>query len=176
MKNWTHDFPGVSDRKDMSGFMSFAETLERKIRKDLENGQYHDSSFGDFHSEKAEFSTDYANLSYILGRTLAHDGQKASQKISRTSGKNPPKTPLKSPYDQYRPKPKPRYPHNLSNEQTGAYTLLCRYSELHPGFQAHELKKAYREAVKAAHPDLGGAPEIFANVQAAYQILKTVLK
>lgn len=148
----------------MSGFISFAETLERKIKKDLEKGQYSDSSFGEIPLENTEFSTEYVNLSYILGRTHRLDSQNSSR------------TKIKTPYDQYRPKPKPRYPHNLSKDQTLAYMKLCRYSDLHPGFQAQELKKAFREAVKASHPDLGGTPESFAEVHAAYQTLKKILK
>lgn len=137
----------------MTDFMSFAQILEGKIKKDLE----HDSI------SSPEKDTDYSYLSYILGRA----DLRKDQNSVRTLGKTP--------YHQYRPKPKPRQAHTLNTEQAKAYAALNQISPLHPAFTPHELKKAYREAAKASHPDLGGNPAVFIEVRKFYQILLELL-
>ena len=72
-----------------------------------------------------------------------------------------------------RPQPaRPRPPHSLSALQQDAFTLLKSYTpQLDEGFSVRELKSAYRAALLLTHPDQGGTPESFFQVQQGYQIL-----
>ena len=141
--------------------MSFAEILEGKINQDLKKDLSRDLGYDS--GPLPEKDMDYSYLSYLLG----HTDLRRDQNSVRTFGKTP--------YMQYRPKPKPRQAHALNAEQTKAYEVLTQQTSLHPAFTRQELKKAYREAAKTAHPDLGGSPALFIEVRKAYQILFELL-
>jgi hypothetical protein len=144
--------PLKSRKSGMSEFITFASALEGKIKEQLLKEQ--DSVK---ESLVYEEGIDYAHLAWLMGQV----SQKKSQPLS--------------PYRQYQAKPKPRKPHNLNETQSKAYDFLCALSPLNPGFTARELKNSYRQAVKIAHPDLGGTALTFAKVQEAYKVLKTLV-
>ena len=42
---------------------------------------------------------------------------------------------------------------------------------LRPGASHEEIRRAHREKARQSHPDMGGKPETFIRVQAAYEML-----
>jgi curved DNA-binding protein CbpA len=48
-------------------------------------------------------------------------------------------------------------------------------TELSPAFRAGDLRRAWRKAALATHPDHGGNAEAFHQAQVANQILQSVL-
>jgi hypothetical protein len=50
-------------------------------------------------------------------------------------------------------------------------SAACRVLGLHPDASHDDVKAAHRRLVKRHHPDLGGDPEIFRRIDAAYRLL-----
>lgn len=75
--------------------------------------------------------------------------------------------------------------HRFEAPEQEAFELLQHYARLACGagaepllnsnFNGAELKRAYRQAVKQAHPDRGGSSESFLRVRRSYQILLALL-
>ena len=42
---------------------------------------------------------------------------------------------------------------------------------LRPGASHEDIRRAHRERARQSHPDMGGSPEAFIRVQAAYEVL-----
>ncbi|KYG63043.1 hypothetical protein AZI87_16530 [Bdellovibrio bacteriovorus] len=75
------------------------------------------------------------------------------------------------------PKVRPqRKAHNFSVSQKLAFEFLKTWvHDLHEGFTANELKKAFRQAALALHPDHGGNTQQFLELKAHYQTLRELV-
>ena len=136
----------------MAGFQDFAQTLEDKIREDL-----------DLPSERRELTDhqSYQHLGWLMGQT-----EKTATTISY----------MNSPYTKFKKPPKPRPKHVMSPSQQQAFLFLSKYSNsLAENFSVSELKKAYRQALLLVHPDKGGQAQTFWQVREAFATLKNLV-
>lgn len=108
-------------------------------------------------NEASLHSTDPAHLAFLIG------------KIN--------KFPKPSPRGNYpRPTSRPqRKPHVFTETQRFSYEFLKSWSqELSEGFTANELKKAFRLAAIAVHPDHGGSTQLFLELKQHYATLSLI--
>lgn len=139
----------------MSGFTDFAEILEQKIRKEIENEYDVD------HSQAVNMNEpDYTYMSWILGQTPKMSTQNGFQHTL---------------YKQYQPKQQPRPAHKFNSEQEQAFHKICEYaSAFKDNFTLKELKQAFRQAALITHPDQGGSSMKFIEIQKAFQSLQSL--
>ena len=152
----------------MGRFMEFAEVLEQKIRREVEN-EYSQRENARFSSEKsslnAEFPSEFdewpLGFAWILG-------QGPTLKVQSS--------PARTGHKAYGVKMRPPTPHKLSAAQARAFELFSLWKTgLEPAFRAGDLRRAWRKAALATHPDHGGTAETFRQAQEAYQVLQSVL-
>ncbi|MBX2993707.1 MAG: J domain-containing protein [Bdellovibrionaceae bacterium] len=152
----------------MGRFIEFAEVLEQKIRREVEN-EYSQRENARFSSEKsslnAEFPSEFdewpLGFAWILGQGPALKVQPRPETTAHKA---------------YGVKVRPPTPHKLSAEQTRAFDLFTAWNTgLDPAFRAGDLRRAWRKAALATHPDHGGTAESFRQAQGAYQVLQSVL-
>ena len=140
-------------RRGMSDFESFTAALEKTLEKTIRES---------FSNEKeapisAGTESTYLHLAWLMGQTKIVKPTKAYQQ---------------SPYTRFKQPPKPRPEHKFSPAQKSAYEEIMKYSpSLKANFNSQELKKAYRAALMATHPDRGGNALAFWKVQEAHSIL-----
>ena len=145
----------------MSNFQSFAEALEKKIRSEISEELEGNQPLR-LEGEVVD-STGYQHLAWLMGQnpTLQRSFSYQNSSYSRLP----------------RPAPRKRRPHIMNEIQTTSYAVLCSYSpSLSEGFNISELKRAYRQALLKVHPDMGGAPASFWQVQDAFAALKTLIE
>ncbi|KHD87660.1 MAG: hypothetical protein OM95_13230 [Bdellovibrio sp. ArHS] len=77
-------------------------------------------------------------------------------------------------YPQQKVRPQ-RKAHSFTPTQKLAYEFLKTWAhDLHEGFTATELKKAFRQAALALHPDHGGNTQQFLELKAHFQTLRAL--
>ncbi|MFN7728534.1 MAG: J domain-containing protein [Bdellovibrio sp.] len=156
----------------MGSFVEFADILEKKIRREVER----ELRTEPFSREKSPFSSEKVSLSsefpsefdelplgfaWILGQGPS---LKVQPQQERTGHK------------AYGVKVRPPTPHCLNPEQKRAFDLFSQLgTKLCPAFRAGDLRRAWRKAALATHPDHGGTAEAFRQAQAANQVLQSVL-
>lgn len=152
----------------MGSFIEFAEILEKKIRREVEN-EYSSREKRESSSEKVSLSSEFPSefdelplgFAWILGQgpTL-----KVQPQQERTGHK------------AYGVKVRPPTPHTLTDSQKCAFDLFSQLgTEISPAFRAGDLRRAWRKAALATHPDHGGSAESFRQAQKAHQVLQSVL-
>jgi hypothetical protein len=146
----------------MGRFEDFAATLEKKIRREIENEMREGFSEGKCGPELA-FGTDELAIGFawMMGQPFSR-----SETVPVSKGRS-----------AYGVRPRPPRPHTLSERQSLAKELFGRWGAvLSPAFRPAELKSAWRRVAKAVHPDHGGNAEAFREALEAYHVLKTVFK
>lgn len=73
------------------------------------------------------------------------------------------------------PAPPPFQP-SQEDMASGDNGAIYRWLGVKPGASSEEVKDAYREKAKQAHPDRGGDPEDFKRISAAYEVLSNPQK
>jgi hypothetical protein len=151
----------------MGEFQNFAEMLEKKIRQELRSEMNQEATN---RTEPAQgptsVETSYPYMGWLLGQIPVSQAPKNLKSY------------LKTPYIQSkRPAAAaPRPPHSLSTVEQKAFECLKKYGvELVDGFNGRELRKAYRKALLATHPDHGGQAQALWEVRQAYDLLQTFL-
>lgn len=149
------------EKRHMGKFMEFAEVLEKKIRRQIEN----DNASSTRPTENPRLNDELpSGFAWILGQgpvlkvtgTVKGPGQKKG-------------------HQAYGVKAKPRPPHKLSASQKIAMQVFAaRGSALSESYSKSELKTAWRRVAKSTHPDHGGTSQGFREAQAAYQSLSQV--
>lgn len=117
---------------------------------------------GSFSSENTSSTNlDPANLAYLMGQIGRFDFQK--------SGKQYAKSPAK-------PQVKPqRKPHNFTASERLSFEFLKTWvADFSEGYTDSELKKAFRQAALALHPDHGGHAAQFIELKEHYAVLQKV--
>lgn len=147
---WTEEIQSHTDKQSMSFQTSFKQILQEKMSSTSAPHNYEDTS---------SFTSDPAHLAFLMG---------AINKISCL----PPRRHY--PHPKVRPQ---RKSHNLSDQQLFSFQFFKSWvQDLSEGFTATELKKAYRQAALAIHPDHGGDAQLFIELNHHYGTLITVLK
>ena len=142
----------------MGHFNEFAQTLEKKIRRQIEEEFFGPQAPRMTQAEvHDELPLGYA---WLLGQEdLAQKHTLQKQKA----------------HSAYGVRPKPARPHHLNAEQTQAFELFQRLGAvLTPAFNRDELKSAWKKAARATHPDFGGDGAAFGSARAAWLVLQTV--
>jgi hypothetical protein len=146
----------------MGSFQSFAEILEKKIRKEIEK---------DFHSSSQTFSSENVeNSSAVQSELWTHlVGQMnpyhftADQKAAV--------------YHRNRPAPRPRPDHKLTASQAIAFSFFQAHKmELPANFSSNDLKRVFRILALRMHPDQGGSISDFRTLLAARAELQQLFK
>lgn len=108
--------------------------------------------------EASFLSNDPAHLAYLLGNI-------SIKKSQTPQGFYP------------APKVRPqRKPHNFSATQRLSYEFFKSWvHEFSEGFTGSELKKAFRQAAIAVHPDHGGSTPLFLELKEHYEVLKSLV-
>lgn len=109
-------------------------------------------------NEASILSTDPAHLAFLMG-------QIARKETVSPRGHYP------------APKIRPqRKPHNFTPAQRLSYEFIKSWaSELPEGFTLSELKKAFRQAAIAVHPDHGGSVTLFLELKDHHEVLKNLV-
>lgn len=143
----------------MGSFQSFAQELEKRIRKEIEKEflQPEPSS----PSEVKDFPSE--TWTHLVGQV----GTFRFQADPRAAA-----------YHRTRPAPKPRPAHNLNEIQSKAWTFFQSHLEipLEPNFSQSQLKAAFRALALRLHPDQGGSHQRMQELLWARRQLETVFQ
>jgi hypothetical protein len=125
----------------MASFHSFAQLLEKKIRRELEREMKSPSNSGEPGS--------------VASMTRAEAWTRLVGNVGTFRFESPNKAQA---YHQHRTPPKPRPPHLLTESQRKAFEFFQGALEvpLQPHFSATDLQKAFRQLALRFHPDHGG--------------------
>jgi hypothetical protein len=140
----------------MGDFHSFAQILEKKIRKEIEK---------DFISPSENTSSPETKIQSELWTHLV--GQLNTIHFS-TDRKG-------QIYHRNRPAPRPRPDHQMTTEQEQAYQFFVNQRVvLAKNFSQSDLKKAFRILALKLHPDQGGNAFQFQSLIAAKKTLESL--
>lgn len=142
----------------MSHFQSFAEVLEQKLRRKIEQELREEKSAETSHTTETP-SPMWTNL---IGHLQPQHFQMQSKGQI---------------YHRNRPAPKPRPAHTLTAEQSQSlHFFQCHNSDLADNFTKADLKSAFRKLALKLHPDQGGRSDQFLSLKLAFENLSTVFK
>lgn len=145
---WTGENTASADKKSMDFRASFKQILREKMGENQTFSSENEASI---------LSTDPAHMAFLLG------------KIRKTGSLSP-----RGNYPAPKVRPQ-RKPHDFSPAQRLSYEFFKSWvHDLPEGFTTTELKKAFRQAAKALHPDLGGTPQLFIELKSHYKTLSLI--
>ncbi len=145
----------------MSDFLSFAEILEHKIRKEIlaEFQSEKQASKPNFPSEKPVYPHNFTSVMIDLDPIFLPKDSRAQE------------------YHKHKRTPPPPKPHVFSATQQKAFDLFQQLGAgLNPGYRLSELKKAFRQLCLKHHPDRGGSSDKFGLIKPAYSELMSVIQ
>lgn len=149
-----------ADKKTMGSFLSFAETLERKIRREIgrelqSDQQPNESVFrGETTVFPREWDSSPRGMAWLIGETPR---KSTFSEKGRTA---------------YGVKVRPLPPHKLTLKEKSALQFFAQHSvTLSPRFTKSELKKCFRGLACRLHPDAGGLTSQFIELKANFDLL-----
>jgi len=158
----------------MGGFFEFAEILEKKIRREIQQ----DLNFSHLSKEQSPQAPDLLKEARLSAKSV--EGQMAWLIGQTPPLASNPRTKVTRGYPQAKKQPSPpapRPPHKLDDRAAQALATLQSFGcDLGGNFNSQELKRAYRHAMLRCHPDRGGSAEQFQSARQAAKILEQILK
>ena len=152
----------------MGSFHSFAQVLEKKIRKELEQ-EFHMGSSSS--RQQPELKSEQTSQSQAGARGQGSACARAELWNVLVGNLDPihfsAPTKGQAYHGQRKPSP-PKPPHQLSAlQQWAAGFFTDRGISLSPRFSSNELQSAFRKLALKMHPDQGGSPAEFQNLMTA---------
>lgn len=142
----------------MSEFQSFAQVLEQKLRRKIEQ---------ELRLSQTTKPSPASEIPSPMWTNLI--GHMAPQRFENQSRGQV--------YHRNRPAPKPRPAHKLTAEQMQSFHFFkCHHSELADNFSKADLKSAFRKLALKLHPDQGGKADQFLSLKLAFENLSSVFK
>jgi hypothetical protein len=138
----------------MGSFHSFAQVLEKKIRREIEKEYSRSDSV-------SSTETPSEGWTRLVGEMSTYHFQ-ASQQAQA--------------YHRHRPVSKPRPAHNLNEDQQHAWAFFQSHLELPlaPNYSKADLQRAFRSLALRLHPDQGGSSSKFQELLKARRQLETI--
>lgn len=144
----------------MGSFISFAQILEKKIRREIEKESYSHQSQqqSQQHSQEPQIQSEL--WTHLVGQMDPY-----------RFGNNP----RSAVYHRNRPAPRPRPDHKMNAEQEVAFQFfLNNKAGLAANFSRTDLRKAFRNLALKLHPDQGGTSSEFQGLLAARSSLESL--
>lgn len=142
----------------MGAFHSFAQILEKKIRREIEKEFQAESSFSE--GKPSEIQSEL--WTHLVGQMNTFRFQSEQNA---------------SVYHRNRPAPRPRPNHTLSESQTLAFDFFQSHKAvLAANFTRTDLKKAFRLLALRLHPDQGGNTADFRTLLTARAELEQLFR